>query len=467
MCLNFGVSEADISEQKYGYGYQKAYKSLRCKQTGTLYSNPSILNAFHSCLRSSYPFASCPNADCENHLINIFEEPPGTYKKGANYYFINKNDSKNQYYQARCSKCKTSFMLSNPLKIHTSGQRNWRSELELFLKLMVNHNGPTNIINILDMHPEKYYARTRLIANQMQYYNNYHIAEFIKYRYQSNEETVCLYTDCIVTSLKALRKKTRSQNMKVVVTTMKKNDRSLILAAHPMFEETNIDLNVLEDDSEQRLTQQHYAYLKHPYLSSRDDRPFLGLDGYFMNDQYAYMGHFLAIRKLLHLLKKIRFYVDGEKALYTSALLAFSDKVKAKQCDIVVVKSDKNRTDSQKERAESTYNRAKAKIQASHRKKYSLKKGTNDIKALRRFDLEREMNKVNRAIKKTKTKQTSFLNDPLVNIHSKAIHRAKKIGEPYWVKDPLADKSVSGMRLLWLTRDKDRMNTDEELLLYT
>ena len=77
-CDNFGVSEAHIENPKHGYTHSETngllkYKCKRCNQSRAVYSNVSVLEAFHRCLQISFPYASCPNPDGKNHYFNLFE----------------------------------------------------------------------------------------------------------------------------------------------------------------------------------------------------------------------------------------------------------------------------------------------------------------------------------------------------------------------------------------------------------
>jgi hypothetical protein len=77
-CQNFGVSEETNPLAKRRYKFKNPdgvvkYTCKSCHQTHTAFSNVSVLEAFHRCLSTSIPYASCPNSKCKNHYVNLFE----------------------------------------------------------------------------------------------------------------------------------------------------------------------------------------------------------------------------------------------------------------------------------------------------------------------------------------------------------------------------------------------------------
>lgn len=135
---NFGVSEEDIQPAKYGYKYKITNGVLkhdckRCNQTHLAYSNASVFEAFHRCLQDSIPYASCPNPECKNHFVNLFEHYHDDPRdKREKFYRINVSDDAKQYYQARCRSCDSTFPLSKPLRLHTSERRTWQKDMDTF-----------------------------------------------------------------------------------------------------------------------------------------------------------------------------------------------------------------------------------------------------------------------------------------------------------------------------------------------
>ncbi len=220
-CDNFGVSASDIQHTKYGYKYTESdgllkFKCKRCNQNRVAYSNLSVLNAFHRCLRNSIPYASCPNPDCKNHDVNLFEYYHDDLRdKREKYYRVNVEDDSRQYYQARCRNCDKSFPLSKPLRLHTDKRKTWQKDIEAFINAIVDGSGPSNVMNQMRIHADSYYSQLRAASNALLSYNNSKIINLMKGTYEPGQMRI--YTDCIICSIKTYRKDERHQKMKIIV----------------------------------------------------------------------------------------------------------------------------------------------------------------------------------------------------------------------------------------------------------
>lgn len=185
-CDNFGVSETDIKLAKHGYVYKETtgvlkHQCKRCKQTRTAYSNVSVLEAFHRCLRNSIPYASCPNPDCKNYYVNLFEYYHDDLRdKREKLYRVNVSDDTKQYHQARCRNCDKTFPLSKPLRLHTGKRRTWQKDIETFVNAIVDGSGPSNVMNQMRVHADLYYSQLRAASNALLNYNNFHIIKLMK-----------------------------------------------------------------------------------------------------------------------------------------------------------------------------------------------------------------------------------------------------------------------------------------------
>lgn len=473
-CDNFGVSGEDIESAKYGYEYKTTNDVLkhvckRCKQTHIAYSNVSVLEAFHRCLPHSIPYASCPNQDCKNHHVNLFEHYHNDLRdRREKLYRVNVSDDTKQYYQARCRNCDKTFPLTEPLRLHTGKRRFWLKDIETFINAIVDGSGPSNVMNQMGIHGDLYYSQLRAASSALLNYNNWHISKLIKG--SCAPEQMRIYTDSIVCSIKVNRKNERHHKMKIIVSSCVVNNRSLVLAFHPLFDLQDIDHNTLVDDNKKPLEQRRFEYLKHPFnRQEKDPLPLLGIGGYLMDDFYTYMGHFLVLRKLLARVPSLQFYMDGEASLYNAALSAFSDRIKSRSCDVVVRKMEKAKKGSQSRTTElldQRYQRARSAAKRAYIKAHPGSKSPNNDE-LRRFLLAKEMKAVNQAIKKNSTGKNGVLfPEPLSRIYKTAINRANSAGKVFWVNNQFPNKYNSDTRMLWLTRTPERSNTDYELNLY-
>ncbi len=473
-CDNFGIPERDIPFTRYGYTYTEnngrlKFKCKRCNQGREAYSNLSVLEAFQRCLRNSIPFASCPNSDCKNHNVNIFEHYHGDLRdKNQKLYRINVEDDSKQYYQARCRSCNKTFPLVKPLRLHTSKRRTWQKDIETFINAVVDGSGPSNVMNQMRVHADLYYSQLRAASNALLSYNNFHIINLMKGKGVYTSEPMRIYTDCIVCSIKTHRKDQRYQMMKIIVSSCRYKNRSLILAFHPLFDQQDFDDITLINDNKQPLSKRRFDYLKHPFnRKEKDPLPLLNVGGYLMEEFYAYLGHFLVLRKLLTQVPNLHFYMDGEANLYNAALNVFSDRIKSDNCDIVVRKMEKDSKSRVPEALNKIYNRLKNKAIRDYKQANTDTKSPA-IPELRQFLLNEEMKRVNQTIKENSVdKNDALFPEPLSKIYSKAINRAGSSGNVYWVTNKLpVDKYNSEFRMLWLTRTTERSNTDYELNLY-
>ena len=258
--------------------------------------------------------------------------------------------------------------------------------------------------------------------------------------------------------------------MKIIVSSCLQNNRSLILAFHPLFDKQDFNDITLINDHKQSLDRRRYEYLKHPFnRKDGDPLPLLGVGGYLMDDFYAYMGHFLVLRKLLSRVPTLHFYMDGEASLYNAALSAFSDRIKARSCDIVVRKMEKNTKGNQARTSKALDRRfrlAKNNAKRDYQQAFPEAR-TPDISELRKFLLVEEMKRVDQAIKESGTDKNGVLfPEPMPKIYKTAISRANSNGKIFWVNNLLPNKYNSKTRMLWLTRTVERSNTEYELNLY-
>jgi hypothetical protein len=473
-CPNFGISEGDLQSAKFGYEYKSTNGVLkhfckRCKQTHLAYSNVSALDAFHRCLANSIPYASCPNQDCKNHYVNLFEHYHDNPRdKRDKLYRVNVSDDVEKNYQARCRSCDSTFPLSKPLRLHTSARKSWQKDIDTFIQAIVDGSGPSNVMNQMRIRAVLYYSQLKAASNALLNFNNYHLINLMKPSVAP--EQLSIYTDCIVCSIKMQRNDQRQQQMKIIVSTCVQNNRSLILAFHPLFDDQEVDDNAVASDHKQPLEQRRFAYLKHPFNAGKDDplRP-IGIGGCFMEEAYAYLGHFLVLRKLLSKVKSVEFYMDGEAQLYNAALNAFSDRIKSGTCDVVVriLETDKKGSQSRLSGAlAQRFEQAKMTAERAYRKVYPDAKKPS-VPELRKFSLSEEMKRVNEAVKTNSTKKNGALfPEPLARIYSMATRFANTSGKDLWAISRINDKHNPESRMLWLTRTAERSNKDHELNLY-
>lgn len=473
-CEHFGLSEMDNPREKARYEYlnDKGKLKIECKRCGQrhlAYSNLSALEVFHRFLPNSIPYASCRTADCDNYYKNIFEHYHDNPKdRKEKFYRINVANDVTQQYQAKCRRCNSTFRLSSPLRLHVKNNRFWQKEIQIFIDAIVNRVGPTQVVNILRISPSRYFSQLAAVFNLLREYNNLHLAKIMAGN--CAPEHMRIYTDCLVCSIKVHRDDQNHFKMKIIVSAVQQNNRMLILAFHPLFVQEVPDDYTVDTDHNQPLSKKRYAFLKH-HLNRDDDDDSLpprGLDGCLVEDYYAYLSHFLILRKMVAKVPSLHLYTDGESSLYNAALNAFSDRIRQKNCDVIVRKMDKPNKKGSSNKSSMADRFAYAILTATRAYKQanpeSPKPGTHE---LRKFSLNQEMERVNEAITTGSTKKNGQLfPEPLSRIYKAAIRPRSKFGNEVWIVNKITDKKSPEVKLLWLTRTEDRSNADYELDLY-
>ncbi|MCG8038093.1 MAG: hypothetical protein JAZ19_13765 [Candidatus Thiodiazotropha taylori] len=292
------------------------------------------------------------------------------------------------------------------------------------------------------VHGDLYYSQLRAASNALLNYNNFHLIKLMGGAYAPKQLQIC--TDCIVCSIKTNRKDERHQKMKIVVSSCVQNNRSLILAFHLLFDAREIDDSTIINDDELPLAQRRFYYLKPRFnLKEGDSRPLLDVGGHAMDKFYGYLSHFLVLRKLVAQVSSLQFYMDGEAPIYNTTLTAFADRIKARSCDVVVRKMEKEKRGSQSrvpEVLDRAYQLTRTQAKRSFQAANSGVKTPNKS-GLRQHLLSEEMKKVSEAIRESSTKENGELfPEPLSRIYKTAINRANTQGRDFWVTDQLSDK---------------------------
>ena len=346
MCENFGV-DMDVaipaaSKQASGGRYRfRRYmdragetvgemKCLLCGMSAQLPANASIRPVARHFLGLSLPFADCPNEDCPNHGVNVFEHWVDTGGRGRRRY---RRERENM---VRCRSCGATVSLGHALGVRNSRQNRSRwadvvDAVRLGLSVSKTHEHYGIPIG-------SYYAAVGRIGARLGDYHGYRNARLLR-KAATRKEPFRVYTDVIQVSLQGFGDvKRRHALLDVIVSVTEADGKYFVLAAHPFFLPATRcpDEACLRDDGTRPVVERRWDCLLHPFRSvglgmSADERLETlnteGRGGYFVGSPYAQIAHFLVVRKMLWRQGVVHCCMDGAKELASSALIAFRDMV--------------------------------------------------------------------------------------------------------------------------------------------
>ena len=304
-----------------------------CGQSSRLPSNRALRPIARYFLSLSLPFADCPNEQCPNHGINLFENWANTGSGLPRFYRRHRGES-----EARCNTCGTAFTLGTPLSLPVERQlkKRWKEIVEG----VVATRSVTDTFERLGIPMESYYSDLRRIGRRLRDYHSWRNAGLLHPDVARHDEPVWVYSDVMDISLRAQRKERRHYIFKVIVSVLLADRKIFVLAAHPFFlpkrhcpgdKETRPDHDRFEFERE-------WTCVKHPGwkvaprqsgASRTADVPELGRDGYFIRSPYAETAHFLVVQKMLSRFQVLHCYMDAAQEMAASALVAMRDRVLA------------------------------------------------------------------------------------------------------------------------------------------
>lgn len=366
LCPNFGIHYSGgppdgarhVSDDRLQIDVKAGRVKCRsCELSFTLNSNRAIREAARLFLSWSLPFADCPNPDCANHGINLFENhAPGVRPSRRPY----KREGAGR---ARCGLCGTQFRLGTPLRVHGARGKSaarTRAVMERVISGAMNDRSVGRTLRAARIDEDVYYAHLRCAGDRLRDYLSWRNAALLGPRFADWEGPVRVFTDSMVVSLWRWGDAARHVSLHVPVTVvdLRRDQTYYILAAHPAFlplgvrERDDLFTQVMRGAGRVPSHDSPWDWLDHPMrvnprLSA--DRQFkalpdIGLHGLYLNTQYAELAHFLVVRKLLSRFPKVYHYMDGAKSQMGAALTALADEVRAGRWEIAL-EQDVGRTE--------------------------------------------------------------------------------------------------------------------------
>ena len=370
MCANFGVYfEGTIPKDRKQTSDDRYYVRLipggrdrlvgviecrYCGQSSRLASNKAIRPIARYFLSLSLPFADCPNTECQNHGVNLFERWDG-HRPARERPYRRVDDHK-----ARCRACGKSFWFGAPLGVMTKPPKEKRATGKgaeaphgekakirevraLWSSILDGVRTKRSVSDTIESEEglpiANYYPYLENMGLRLHDYHCYRNARLLRADIANRDTAIRLYTDILEASLKADRSDRRHALLPFIVTTAIVKRTVYVVAAHPFFLPTAFcpDARALRRDYRRLDFETEWGGLLHESESdatmSTDEAveavPDIGRGGYFVKSPYAQVAHFLVVQKLLSRFRTMHNFMDGAKELYTASLVAYRERILA------------------------------------------------------------------------------------------------------------------------------------------
>ena len=366
MCPHFGIEfegeipegRKQVSDDRYtvrlGSGARgRPIATIQCRycgQSAQLKSNRAIRPIARYFLSLSLPFADCPDPECENHGINVFENWTETGSGRPRHYRRNRGKK-----TVRCSACGKTFSLGTPRNVMTSApkkakkgiddaerglldkrsRRQTKALWETVIKAVRTNRPITDTLEggdpDVDPEPEipPYYRTIERIGSRLRDYHSFLNARLLRSDIANRNEPIALYTDVLDISLKAFREDRRHVFLKLIVTALLADDAIFVLAAHPYFLPTALcpDDDALRRDHglpdfEAAWSCVHHSDTAFPAYTTQESIeavPDQGRGGYFIHSPFAELAHF---SDLFLFLKALHFFLTTSSSWNARSMLA-------------------------------------------------------------------------------------------------------------------------------------------------
>ena len=344
MCPNFGIPfEGDIPKELRwtplncdeiqvtpGGRGRPAGKIIcwYCDQVSRLASNKAVRPIARYFLSLSLPFADCPNAECQNHGVNLYE----TWDEDARVRPYRRTGE----HTARCNRCGTqprspggspSIVLGTARKAadQPKTQQRWRGILDA-LQAGRSIADATEYLGISDTTCRRHLAR---LGARLGDYLAFRNARLLHPDIPNSERPISLYTGVMEVGPQRNRWLHPSGPLPVIVTVVSVGATAYVLAAHPCFLPRQFcpDAATLRADGRRLRLEAEWASLRHPFEG--DPNP----DGYLIRSPYADIAHFLVVQKMLSRFRVIHHYLDAADVSFPAALVAYRDRILAGRPD--------------------------------------------------------------------------------------------------------------------------------------
>ena len=265
MCGNFGLTAKQAKARNAPYGVRKKGNALmlQCPECGLnrkLYNNEAIDHMFLYVLENHLLHDYCPDPECENYRVNVYENYPGRYYRGSGDIPTDQENLKKFRYTVLCKKCSTRFAIGPPWRLHKS-KHSSPMDIELYMKLVINGVGPSSLIDILDCQPGRYYRMLHNLAQGCNFLSAQHLMELQNKQFADKTVCIRLYSDIMNISVYLEIKKKRTELLPFLVTVTDFGDSFFVLAVTPMFMLGDIDEEFLSIESIEYESDQPHGHM--------------------------------------------------------------------------------------------------------------------------------------------------------------------------------------------------------------
>lgn len=358
-CSNFGLSWYN-NKSSYSVNVDNKPREselwLRCescKKSSTLHNNESINKIFLWTLKNNLLHEYCPNKSCLNHKnrVNFYEH--------SKRYSI--NDKKG--FKLSCRRCKKRFTIGQATRLEAENKTPKR--MALFQKLICNNTGPRGVVDILEYNSGVYMSSLRNLSSLLKEVSGYYFMKLNNPKHPLHQDTINLYSDMLAISIHSPNNYEYSHNfLNYIITSttysaLGKNSKGsfIILAITPFFmPDSQIDDDLKQEitkslEPNQRIVDNHLnplsgiSTIDTTKRSAYEFQP-LRIGGYYLKKKYAITAHCLLLDKMLCHVKHINHFSDSEAVLANGIVLGFAKRIQAKTCDVVFIKTNKDKNNS-------------------------------------------------------------------------------------------------------------------------
>ena len=345
-CPHFGVhyegpppgSSKSVSDERYRIETKDAkFKCEYCGQTFSLKSNRAIRAPARYFLQLSLPFADCPDKDCENHGVNVFER--WYAQKGLRPY------RRQVEHRVLCKSCGESFNTGEALQLRRTGKV--KEEMrEVILGVVESLHTVSSGIDRTKLLISSYYSRLSSGGARLRDWQSWRNARLLHWSFEKRQEPLAVYTDTFKVSVQKAGVAKRYHILNIIATVLNLDGTWFILAMHPYFlpEKRCPDWTLLMQEMGKPSFLAEWDCLQYSFgkkasvsvdsfIRSLSD---VGREGYFMKPQYAEAAHFLVVRKMLSRFSRLHLYIDGSRSQFPAALTIFADDIRRKRVEIVL-----------------------------------------------------------------------------------------------------------------------------------
>ena len=461
-CENFGIpfnggppepGRTAVSDDRYRIDTRD--HRIRCRSCGmsfTARSNAAIRPLVRHFLRLTLPFADCPNTNCANHGINVFEHATTRQR------YRRRGRAKPRYraeseYMVRCTECHARFVIGSALFLKNTRR------VGAFIEGILDKRSASDTMERLVMGAGSYYSHLQRISARLRDWVAYQSAKLMRARYRKWPKPLRAYTDTMRTSIRRPGEGERAKQIDLVSSVVavkhdapdlsRKDRRShFVFAAHPCFlpDKHGPDDRELLSAIASPDPMGMWACLEYGFggpAKMEVDRAMRTLSdqsspGFFTNSPYSELAHFLVLGKLASRFPKVYLYMDGAVPLYTAALTAFASDIRAGRVEIALFQHEKDYVPVKKRRAARRTGSASKKV--------------------RRRKLDRAWALVESELDKRGRGELPFATGARTD-HAAVAKEFKsafkgaysETGEWAWLKGVVPKGSYRGPRVLWLT----------------